>query len=175
MLLVKILMASLPVVAADESDITRFRSEALAAHNECRAKHHAPPLTLSADLNDYAQNWANHLAKTGKLAHSDCKMNGEVLGENVAYKWASGGPGADMTGKDATQMWYAEIKDYKSYADASSASSNTGHFTQVVWKSTKQLGMGKAKTSDGKVFVVGSYRPPGNYVGMYKENVLPPK
>ncbi|XP_059149268.1 uncharacterized protein LOC131936348 [Physella acuta] len=162
-------------VPADDSDITRFRTEALAAHNEFRAKHQAPPLTLSDDLNEYAQNYANHLAKIGKMVHSDCDMNGERLGENLAYKWTSAPGGADMTGAEPTEMWYSEIEDFKRYGDASNIFSGTGHFTQVVWKSSKQLGMGKAKTSDGKVFAVGSYRPPGNYVGNYKENVLPPK
>jgi len=51
-----------------------------------------------------------------------------------------------------------------------------GHFSQVVWKSSRQLGVGKAKTLDGRqVFVVCMYFPAGNYVGRYKENVLPPK
>ena len=50
-----------------------------------------------------------------------------------------------------------------------------GHFTQVVWKSSRQLGVGKAKSSDGRqVFVVCMYHPAGNYVGRYKENVSPP-
>jgi len=50
----------------------------------------------------------------------------------------------------------------------------TGHFSQVVWKSSRELGVGKAKTPDGRqVFVVCVYFPAGNYVGRYKENVLP--
>ena len=34
--------------------------------------------------------------------------------------------------------------------------------------------MGKAKNREGKVVVVVCYRPPGNVVGLYEENVLPP-
>ena len=49
-----------------------------------------------------------------------------------------------------------------------------GHFTQVVWKGSKELGIGKAVKGD-KVFVVASYRPPGNYAGRFKENVFPPQ
>ena len=52
---------------------------------------------------------------------------------------------------------------------------DAGHFTQLVWKSSQQLGVGKAKTTDGRqVFVVCVYFPAGNYVGRYRENVLPP-
>ena len=46
-----------------------------------------------------------------------------------------------------------------------------GHFTQVVWKSSREAGFGKAKTKDGKCFVVGSYRPAGNLIGSFVENV----
>lgn len=52
---------------------------------------------------------------------------------------------------------------------------STGHFTQVVWKETKEVGFGKAKSGGGRVFVVGSYRPAGNMVGSFKDNVPPPK
>ena len=51
----------------------------------------------------------------------------------------------------------------------------TGHFTQVVWKDSIALGMGKAEGKDSKgrpaTFIVGRYRPPGNYNGQFKENV----
>lgn len=36
-----------------------------------------------------------------------------------------------------------------------------GHFTQVVWKGSTELGVGMA-TNGNKVYVVGQYRPPGN-------------
>jgi hypothetical protein len=52
---------------------------------------------------------------------------------------------------------------------------STGHFTQMVWKGSKEVGVGKAKTSGGKVIVVASYRPAGNMVGSFRENVAPPK
>lgn len=37
------------------------------------------------------------------------------------------------------------------------------------------MGIGKAKTSGGKVIVVANYRPAGNLVGSFVENVAPPK
>lgn len=51
----------------------------------------------------------------------------------------------------------------------------SGHFTQVVWKGSKEFGVGKALAKDGKTIVVASYRPAGNMVGKFSENVLPPK
>ena len=48
----------------------------------------------------------------------------------------------------------------------------SGHFTQVVWKDSKHLGVGKARSSNGKIIVVANYDPPGNFIGQYKDNVL---
>lgn len=49
----------------------------------------------------------------------------------------------------------------------------TGHFTQVVWKSSQKLGVGFALTGDGKtLYVVAQYSPPGNYMGQFGQNVL---
>ena len=51
------------------------------------------------------------------------------------------------------------------------SSLGTGHFTQVVWKNTRQIGLGKAFGKDGRVFVVVVYHPPGNVIGRFKDNV----
>lgn len=51
-----------------------------------------------------------------------------------------------------------------------------GHFTQVVWKSTKYVGMGIAKSNThGSVVIVANYLPPGNFIGQFKTNVLRPR
>ena len=53
-------------------------------------------------------------------------------------------------------------------------STHTGHFTQVVWKGSQEIGVGRAKSRDGtKWYIVTNYYPAGNYVGEYKSNVLP--
>lgn len=53
----------------------------------------------------------------------------------------------------------------------------TGHFTQVVWKNSKEIGVGKAFSRDNRVYVVALYYPAGNYVGRenYEKNVQPLK
>ena len=98
-------------------------------------------------------------------------------------------------------MWYNEIKSYN-YAK-SGFSGATGHFTQLVWKSTTSVGFGiqvesdsiNARfvffftvrvlhctfnvlkvSSDGTAFTgVASYAPAGNIVkkGSFTANVLP--
>ena len=48
---------------------------------------------------------------------------------------------------------------------------DTGHFTQVVWKASREMGVGKSKGADGRVFVVANYLPAGNMMGDYRANV----
>ena len=48
-----------------------------------------------------------------------------------------------------------------------------GHFTQVVWRDSREFGVGKAQGKDGKWLVVGNYLPAGNVVGQHSSNVYP--
>uniref|UniRef100_A0A8C7WRH7 SCP domain-containing protein n=1 Tax=Oryzias sinensis TaxID=183150 RepID=A0A8C7WRH7_9TELE len=139
---------------AGKSKYKEFQQEFLNAHNAYRALHGAPPLTYNKELCDEAQKWADECLKTRTLGHSDTKD-----GENVYY----------TSGKDAVDEWYSEIKDYN--FKTSGFQSGTGHFTQVVWKESKELGLGMA--TDGRTaFVVGQYRPPGNFTnpGQFEAN-----
>ena len=43
-----------------------------------------------------------------------------------------------------------------------------------AWKTTKKLGMATA-VSGGRTVAVARYSPVGNWLGEFKENVLPPK
>ncbi|XP_053381289.1 uncharacterized protein LOC123555358 isoform X2 [Mercenaria mercenaria] len=149
----------------------KFIDEMLHAHNEYRARHQAAPLKHSKDLSEFAQKWANHLVATNSFQHSNCDLKGERLGENIAMKWSSR-PDA-YSGQEATDQWYSEVKQHTFGGEPSSLS--TGHFTQVVWKGSKEFGVGKALAKDGKTIVVASYRPAGNMMGKFGENVLPPK
>ena len=76
-------------------------------------------------------------------------------------------------------MWYDEIQfyDYNNPGQkkAGSESEMIGHFTQVVWNNTLEIGCGLAKGSDNFIYSVCNYSPPGNYIGAqnYQNNVLP--
>nr|XP_022326648.1 cell wall protein PRY3-like isoform X2 [Crassostrea virginica] len=148
-----------------------FIDECVKVHNTYRKKHGASSLSHAKDLSAFAQKWAEHLASTNSFQHSDCMHKGERLGENIACKWSSSG--GDYSGKDVCDQWYSEISKHDFQNEPRSLGS--GHFTQMVWKASKEIGVGKAKTSGGKVIVVASYRPAGNLVGSFTENVRPPK
>lgn len=68
-------------------------------------------------------------------------------------------------------QWYNEIEKYD-YSNPRFVS-GTGHFTQVVWKNSKQVGFGFAQAKDGSFYAVGNYFPAGNYQGQFKEMVPP--
>lgn len=141
-----------------------FGKEALDAHNNFRKAHQAPPLTWSSALARDAEAWAKQIAREGRLRHDDTKY-----GENVFMVF-----GREIDGSDAVNSWYSEVKDYN--FSKPGFQSNTGHFTQVVWKESRELGIGRAKSADGKMFVVGRYNPAGNNIRAgFKENVFPSK
>lgn len=78
---------------------------------------------------------------------------------------------------NAIKTFYNEIKFYDWNNPVFSM--KTGHFTQVVWKSSIEIGVGIATYPDQRynhrTVVCISYRPPGNVKGQFQQNVLPPK
>ena len=64
---------------------------------------------------------------------------------------------------------YNEIKDYD--YNRGGYQSGTGHFTQIIWKTTTKVGVGIAKRGN-IVVVVARYTPQGNFMGRFGENVL---
>jgi uncharacterized protein YkwD len=150
-LLTQITAASADGVSADE------RNTIVTMHNTYRAQHCVPPLTWSAELAASAQKWADncwfgHDAKRGHI------------GENIAW-------GGDRSAASAVEAWYREVKDYN-YAKPGLVT-GIGHFTQMVWKDSKQIGCGVAKCYLGTVRLwVCRYAPTGNWRGKFPQNVL---
>jgi uncharacterized protein YkwD len=131
------------------------------AHNRVRAKHCAGALTWSAKLAQVAQQWANSLRdKQCSFGHS-----GGTYGENLA----AGSTGL-LNPESVVTMWYDEIAKYKFPNGGFSMA--TGHFTQVVWRGTTQVGCGVSHCNNMDIWVC-EYDPPGNWEGQYRENVLP--
>lgn len=145
----------------------KFEEEFLAAHNFYRKKHGVPPLELSKKLGKYAEEWAKFLVKKGRMEHRDQ----QDYGENIFYAWSSD-PDFVVSGKDPVDKWYSEIKDHRFGREPSDLGS--GHFTQVIWEDSKEVGVGMARSKDGHVYVVANYSPPGNIMGSFSKKVRPP-
>jgi uncharacterized protein YkwD len=124
----------------------------LDAHNADRARHCTPPLTWSPEIAATAQRWAERC-----VFDHDYKSD---FGENLAW-------GTRLSAQEAVQLWYEEISEYNY---ASPGFGPAGHFTQVIWRGSRQLGCGKA-ICQGEVFWVCRYSPPGNVDDEFPANV----
>eukprot|EP00795_Rhopilema_esculentum_P011902 gene11902-2464_t len=153
----------------DPGTIEDFAAGGLKKTNEFRAEHHSPPLIWSDDLASEAQKMAEHLADLKSLEISN-DLEKKGYGENVAKVWAN----FKTAGEAATNMWYHQSENY--HFDDPHLDQNTGQFAQLIWKDSKELGMGVAKSIDDinnkYVYVVALYRPPGNIETTLRENVL---
>jgi len=149
-------------------EFSKFELDALNGHNKYRKLHGVPPLTLSKDLSDAAEEYANHLARTNTFSHS----GDPLYGENLYWSWSSDS-GWMLTGDEPVDSWYDERIGYDYGREPGDA--ETGHFTQLVWAKSLHLGVGVAKSSSsGKYIVVMKYDPAGNYLGQYRDNVARP-
>jgi hypothetical protein len=149
----------------------------LNAHNEKRSEHCVPPLTWSAELAKAAQEYAEtcNLGQHGSA------------GENMA-DWVTIQNDKPMLPAQSDRyifenVWYCEIKNYNFDAPqiAGGFKQNcdppvNGHFTQIVWKGTQQIGCGRATCNiNGQpgTHWVCRYWPAGNS-GPLAENVPRP-
>lgn len=153
--------------SSDEDDSDDFVKDALTAHNMYRKKHGVKSLKLSPELCNYAKEWAKKLANEDKSQH---RPDG-TYGENI-YTYRSSNPKAKVAGSVPVEKWYSEIEKYTFGVDKGPM--GTGHFTQVIWKGSKKMGIGKAKAKSGRTYVVANYEPAGNLIGAYAKNVPPP-
>ena len=139
-----------------------FKLDILHVHNNYRQKHEVPPLKWSNSCAKDAQIWAEKLANENKFEHS----NNPRYGENIA-KATKMNPTAD----EIVWHWYREVENY----DFSKLEfqKGTGHWAQVVWRSTKYAGFGYAKRGDSTI-IVGNYKCPGNMLGQFDRNITKP-
>ena len=158
---VALVTALLACHGANAADLTNSQKhELLAAQNRYRAEIGVPPLVWSDDLSAGAQSWAWHLARdVHHLEHSGAV----ATGENLAM-WTAG----RSTLTQLVDLWGAE-KSYfieASFPDVSSTGDwrTVGHYTQMIWRETSQVGCGVA-TGGGRDWLVCRYAPQGNFMG----------
>jgi uncharacterized protein YkwD len=156
----------IPNIPSDPSKFSKFAQEHLEMHNKYRKMHHVPDIELNQELCDIAQKYAEYLAKNSLFEHSHARFKGAGMGENL-YMCS----GFEPNGGEAVTSWYNEIKDYDFKKGKSANGGVVGHFTQVVWKESKYLGVGIGKVGNS-YYVVANYFPCGNIKGQYKDNVL---
>jgi pathogenesis-related protein 1 len=162
-----------------------------AAHNAVRAEvqtsNSLPPLTWSPTLADYAQQWATSLASNASTCAAPQHRPASDLtavdyGENLAtFGGASRGGSAPMdvsTAIQAVGAWAAEAMcwTYGTIGGTEQCnmtctnmlhSDGCGHYTQIVWRKSTQLGCGVATCQNGSFtqdIWICNYAPAGNIV-----------
>ncbi|KAF3913674.1 hypothetical protein AA313_de0200600 [Arthrobotrys entomopaga] len=139
----------------------KFSKDMLSITNQLRAIHGAPPVKWNKTLATYA----SRAGRKCVFQHS-----GGPYGENLA----GGGP----MNNPVWYQWYlyTEVRNYN--WDNPGFAENTGHFTQLVWKSTKEMGCAWIAGCPNLSYMVWcEFTPPGNVspVINYVNNVGKPK
>lgn len=155
-----------PIVFAAESYTTAaarvpgsFTRAMLEQHNRARAEQGLPPLSWNPALADAAAAYAGELARAGAFEHSD---DDEDQGENLWMGTRQAYAFDEMVGH-----WISEKSNFRRDAMNMSVTgdlSDVGHYTQIVWKDTREVGCGLASdvTDD---YLVCRYFPAGNIDG----------
>src|ERR1700677_3754007 len=101
----------------------------LAEHNAVRVKLKLEPLVWSEKLAAAAQEWANTLIKDGTFRHPAASPWGQNLYEIYRDEYS---PAQIVSG------WAAEAANYDYKTNR--CTGTCGHYTQIVWRDTKEGG-----------------------------------
>jgi pathogenesis-related protein 1 len=155
--------------------VSRMTSEHNAARASVVTADPLPELTWSPSLASEARRWADELAgRCQGLEHH----TSPAYGQNIASR-ASTGLEARFSPAEAVAGWVAEGNCYErgrfgttdrcdKACVAELHSPGCGHYTQVVWRTTLELGCAYSSCGRGGMLVeywVCDYSPPGNIRG----------
>ncbi|PSK43611.1 Repressed by EFG1 protein 1 [Elsinoe australis] len=154
---------------------TTYKDAVIAHHNYHRANHSAADIT-----------WSDALAATAKKIADTCvykhntQMDGGGYGQNIAAGQAAGQIGSIIS----DQFYNGEVGAFEGlYGQASPDMGNFenwGHMSQIVWKSTTEVGCYTTDCSTNLqlvgsgvpgYFTVCNYKEAGNMAGAYGENI----
>jgi len=157
------LLLGSPLLIGGTSTRADFNQRLLVAHNEARARVGVPELSWNKDLAADAQVWAKEMAATGRFEHSPDAPGQEPQGENL---WA-GTPRA-FSPEAMVGLWTAEKRDYRPGIFPNNSRSgdveSVGHYTQMIWRQSRQVGCATAVGRDEE-FLVCRYSTAGNVYG----------
>ena len=140
----------------------QFAQTLLIEHNRARDEAGVPRLRWSVKLAGDAQGWAQRLAQEGGMRHAS-QSESDGAGENL---WMGS---AGYYGPEAMVGSFVEEK-HNFLPGAFPRVSRTGrwedvgHYTQVVWRDTREVGCAVARNGRDD-FLVCRYWPAGNWMG----------
>ncbi|KAL4915122.1 CAP domain-containing protein [Aspergillus aurantiobrunneus] len=154
-----------------------YQSKVLHSHNVHRANHSSPDLTWSSDLEASARVLASRC-----VYEHDANINGGGYGQNIGY----GTSADDVDIMISNLMYNDEMGFFENLYGLATPDfglfDKWGHFSQIVWKASTQVGcatvqcdsLGNVDSTSAVPFTVCNYNPQGNVGGEYGTNVLAP-
>lgn len=176
--------ASLPSTEPSWTDWPTFTSAVLNSTNAYRARYQADAVSWNETLSDHA---AAYLAKVSRNSQhqrrgaaadtrQDCQFahSGGPYGENLAMGYGTAGASVEAWGDEGVQHDYTTGMGF---------TEQTGHFTQLVWRDTTDVGCARVLCGSGSGgedhgggelrgwYLVCEYFPAGNVGGEYEGEV----
>ncbi|GAX42881.1 SCP-like extracellular [Tolypothrix sp. NIES-4075] len=134
--------------------------EILNAHNSYRSQVGVPPLTWSNTLASQAQEWANYLSSNRKFEHSGTSGQGENLWMGTSHRFSF----TQMVGSWGNEKQHFVKGTFPNVSNTGNWA-DVGHYTQMVWRNTTQVGCAVVDGGDGNARLVCRYVSPGNVIG----------
>lgn len=128
-------------------------------HNQYRQQVGAAPISWNDSIAKIAQSWALQLAASGKLEHN----YSNALGENLYWNSHNYADSSCLINAVPVTRWASEKANFKGVTFKQSLL-KYGHYTQLIWPTTTQVGCGAAFSENG-FYVVCNYSPAGNTLG----------
>ncbi len=153
--------------AAVQQSGSRFTPQEAVAmvnyHNQVRAEVGVGPVQWSPQIAQFAQQWADEIARKGTFEHRPRSQ--QKFGENLAA-----GSSPTYSPLEGAKQWYDEKKLFRAPNGVFTAAlMPAGHYTQMVWRGSTEIGAGKAIVQKGQMkgwtVIVCNYNPPGNMIG----------
>ena len=158
--------SNMGISSSDLFNFNKFKQTFMDLLNEKRRIHKVGTLYENYDISKIAKIHAEKLADQSNFSMGPKFYKDEKLGE-IVYIISGSIPKAE----NVINSWYNQSKNFN-WEDPQQNKGIVAHFSQMLWRDTKEVGIAFEKTSKGKYYIVANFWPCGNIQGKEKENLF---